>query len=82
MPLNPAVVAQPAANSYLAGTANGPSFSTTNIDPWQVSDGLASATIQPALGGTNGVATAHENRQPFLALNACICLSGEYPVKP
>lgn len=82
MPLNPAVVAQPAANSYLAGTVNAPSFSTTDIDPWQVSDRLAPATIQPALGGTNGVATAHENRQPFLALNACICLYGEYPVRP
>ena len=25
---------------------------------------------------------AHENRQPYLALNYCICIDGEYPYRP
>ena len=32
-----------------------------------------------ALSGQSG---AHSNMQPYLALNFCICLYGEYPIKP
>lgn len=37
--------------------------------------------LTPYIGGTGGMVQAHENRQPFLALNYCIALYGEYPVR-
>ncbi|GGB59005.1 tail protein [Tistrella bauzanensis] len=30
----------------------------------------------------SGQGQAHENRQPFLTLNMCICLNGYFPVRP
>lgn len=41
-------------------------------------------TIAPAGGVPAGTAVAaHENRQPFMPINFCICLSGDtYPVRP
>lgn len=41
---------------------------------------LAPQTIGYA-GNPNG-AQPHENRQPYLVLNYCICLDGEYPIRP
>ncbi|HEY0832745.1 MAG TPA: tail fiber protein [Azospirillum sp.] len=38
-------------------------------------------TIAPYVGGVGGMTQAHENRQPFLAINYCIALQGEYPVR-
>ena len=36
--------------------------------------------LHPAMVGSNGQdSVAHENRQPYLALNFCIALSGIYP---
>lgn len=40
---------------------------------------LSSTSLEPF--GT-AVPVAHENRQPYLALNYCICVEGVYPVKP
>ena len=34
-------------------------------------------TLAPTGGGQ-----AHENRQPFLTLNMCICMNGVFPVRP
>lgn len=56
----------PTANPYVAPNAN---MTATTLHP---------ATLSPFIG-SNG---AHENRQPVLALNWCICLNGEYPVNP
>ncbi|HTV84665.1 MAG TPA: tail fiber protein [Dyella sp.] len=36
-------------------------------------------TLLPTTLGTYGGSQPHENRQPFLALNFCIALSGVYP---
>jgi microcystin-dependent protein len=33
--------------------------------------------VQPA-----GGSLPHENRQPFLAMNFCIALSGQFPQRP
>lgn len=35
-----------------------------------------------ALTTFQGGGQAHSNMQPYLALNLCICLNGEFPVKP
>lgn len=45
----------------------------------------ANASLNAAavgVAGGNGATLPHENRQPFLALNFCISLNGEYPVRP
>ena len=39
---------------------------------------LAPTTLSPSLGSGQ----SHSNIQPYLALNLCICLNGEFPVKP
>jgi len=71
-------------NAYPAGVANNPiagapptpqiysppptgTGNTTTLDPGSVA----------AAGGTQG----HENRQPTMALNWCICVSGYYPAR-
>lgn len=36
---------------------------------------LEVTAVSPLIGGTVG----HENRQPYLTMNMCICWSGEYP---
>jgi microcystin-dependent protein len=38
---------------------------------------MAEASVQDTGGGQ-----AHENRQPYLTLNFCICLDGDWPRKP
>lgn len=40
---------------------------------------LPNQTITPG-GGSAGAVAPHENRQPFLPLNFCICTMGWYPV--
>lgn len=39
---------------------------------------LAPTALSPFQGGGQ----PHSNMQPYLALNMCICLDGEFPVKP
>lgn len=34
------------------------------------------------VGGVQGVAAAHINQQPYLAMNYCICTDGLYPMRP
>jgi len=35
--------------------------------------------MHPSVIGVAGGSEPHENRQPFLALNICICVQGDYP---
>ncbi|MBJ7413886.1 MAG: tail fiber protein [Niveispirillum sp.] len=54
------------------------------VTPNQFFSGPATSTnpttFSPlALGATYGTGAAHENRQPYLVLNACIAWDGEYP---
>jgi microcystin-dependent protein len=42
----------------------------------------AHTTLTPASIDTVGGAAAHENRQPYLALNFCIAVQGVYPQRP
>jgi microcystin-dependent protein len=39
-------------------------------------------TFAPTMIGVTGGGQAHENRQPFLALNFCIALQGVFPQRP
>jgi microcystin-dependent protein len=38
------------------------------------------ATMSPTMIQLSGGGAPHDNMQPFLTLNYCICLEGEYPV--
>ncbi|MFN3075567.1 MAG: phage tail protein [Alphaproteobacteria bacterium] len=70
-------VGTPTATSMLSGVRNGANAFwawTTNTTP---NDTLGSGTV-----GVSGGAASHENRQPYLALNFCISLSGYFPVNP
>jgi microcystin-dependent protein len=43
---------------------------------------VQNSTLAPANLASVGNGLPHENRQPLLALNFCICLYGEYPIRP
>lgn len=67
-------------NSYLAqGLVPGP---RPSLRPTYAAGApnatLASNALTPFTGGGH----SHTNMQPYLALNFCICLSGEFPARP
>lgn len=66
------VNAPTAGTSYLARTIKQFDYTTT---------GTCDTTLSPQMIGNMGNSTAHENRQPYLAMNFCICMYGEYPIK-
>lgn len=79
----------PNASAYLSRTSGaGISTQTTtgvNYRAWnnlQTPDVSMAAQMVAPTGGSGNTVLPHENRQPFLVMNFCICLSGEYPVKP
>lgn len=44
---------------------------------------MSERVVAPALGNTAHSAEPHENRQPYLAMNFCICVAdAEFPIKP
>jgi microcystin-dependent protein len=43
------------------------------------SSGAANVQFSPRMGGMAGGGQPHENRQPYLAMNFCIALSGVFP---
>ncbi|MGO4701980.1 phage tail protein [Dyella sp. 2RAB6] len=63
----------PAANYALTVPDTVTPFTTTNT----VNSTFPIGTIGVAGGGV-----AHENQQPYLTLNFCICLSGVFPQRP
>lgn len=58
--------------SYLARTFNQLNYTSTDT---------YDATLSPQIVGIVGGSGSHENRQPYLAMNFCICMYGDYPVK-
>jgi len=64
-------VAKPTSQAYLgvSGMAGNNLYST----------GTANAQLAPSAIGPAGGSTAHNNMQPFLALNFCIATSGVFP---
>ena len=65
----------PAADSLLsrAMTGNTAYLSFSNQD-------APDANMSPTMIQPSGGSVPHDNMQPFLALNYCICLEGDYPV--
>lgn len=44
--------------------------------------GAPQVTLDPSTIGAAGSNAPHENRQPYLAMNYCISLNGEWPPRP
>lgn len=51
-----------------------PSTATVNLDAQ-----FSLQTIDPACGASNGYVQAHNNVQPYLTMEACICWNGIFP---
>lgn len=77
--MNNATVTAPTNASWAKGIASGgtkpPPVNTYTTQP--ADNSLAATAIAPVGGGQ-----AHDNHQPYLTLNLCICLAGNFPVKP
>ncbi|PXF28722.1 hypothetical protein WH50_24750 [Pokkaliibacter plantistimulans] len=67
-----------AKDTFYAGVPQGVGPSPANLYG-QASSNLVK--IQPSLTSTGG-GQAHNNMQPFLVTNFCICISGIYPPRP
>ncbi len=65
-------IAQPTNTLYMSRT--------TTANAW--SDQAPNTTMSPLTFTAAGGADLHENRQPYLAMNFCICMNGEYPPRP
>jgi microcystin-dependent protein len=60
-------------NAHQSGKKNVSSF---------LSSGNSNATMAVQTMGTAGASAPHENTQPWLAMNFCICLIGVFPTHP
>lgn len=58
---------------------NNVNISSFVLDPTMPNTAMNPGVLQP-FGATTP--TPHENRQPYLAMNYCICTSGYYPINP
>lgn len=67
-------------NHHIAAAVTSTSPSS-NINLYTAAGG-ATVALDPATISTAGSATAHENMQPYLALNYYICTAGLYPMRP
>jgi microcystin-dependent protein len=67
----------PAADAYLAKDIRGGS----GVINYMLAPGTTNTTMAAQTIGVSGGGTAHENRQPFLALNYCIALAGVFPAR-
>ncbi len=59
----------PSAGSRLGFTIKQRDFSGANVD----------TTLAPQMIGATGSGTPHANQQPFLVMNFCIALQGDFP---
>lgn len=77
-------VSAPATGSYIgnsyAKTSPTAPASTLGKSFAPVS-GTPLVTLNPAMVGINGSSQAHNNMAPFLAINYCICFSGNFPAR-
>jgi microcystin-dependent protein len=75
---NPGTLPSPTASTYLAKDARGGSGVVTYM---QTAPGTLDTAMAPQTLGLNGGGEAHENRQPVIALNYCIALTGVFPAR-
>lgn len=68
----------PAGNYWAKGVTLGSRPLPVRTYTGQGADGA----MAPMLIGVSGGGQAHDNTQPYLVLNLCICLVGDFPVRP
>lgn len=79
---NATAVSTASATSYLSVLRSGNSvYDSWSIDAVNPSNLLAVQMIDVQGGGANGVAGAHPNVSPFLALRFCIATDGIFPTQ-
>ncbi|WP_413894721.1 phage tail protein [Pantoea ananatis] len=72
---------QPDGTKKTASPASGVALSTLNVNTERPFLAVAPNTqFSPTMLMPTGIGQAHENRQPYLAVNFCIALQGNYPV--
>jgi microcystin-dependent protein len=65
----------PAGNSYASeGRGKPPAYVNPTVSP-------APVTMNPTTVGVTGGSQPHNNMNPYLALNFCICMSGVFPAR-
>jgi microcystin-dependent protein len=69
----PDIIPDPEADRMHAALVAAPSM--------YAAGGTALTTLHPATISNTGGSQAHENRQPYLALNFCIAIQGIYPTQ-
>jgi microcystin-dependent protein len=76
--------ARPAAGSYIGAFDLSPSSEAKIFVPGSAgpSTTLLANTIGVSGGNADYSTAVHENRQPYEALNFCICWDGVYPIHP
>lgn len=74
---NPGSQLAPDANCYLSRDIRGGS----GVIQYMQTGGTPSAPMAPNTLAPAGGTTPHENRQPFLVLNYCIALAGDFPAR-
>jgi microcystin-dependent protein len=75
------LVTAPTANSLLVGCASTTPPAHTAARAFAVTGTVPSAVMDSSMVGPTGGAPvmAHENHQPYLVMNFCIALTGEWP---
>lgn len=68
----------PSSTSYLTV----PRAGNVVYDIWSTVTSIPTATMAPTMISPAGGSQAHNNMSPYLALNFCICLEGEFPSRP
>ncbi|MGB3880692.1 MAG: tail fiber protein [Diaphorobacter nitroreducens] len=74
---NPGTESAPNSNCYLSRDVRGGS----GVIQYMQTGGNPSAPMAPTALMPGGGSQPHENRQPFLVLNYCIALQGEFPAR-
>ncbi|WP_420137975.1 phage tail protein [Sphingomonas sp.] len=77
-PANADLTNAPTPTAHLARTIGQNDFTNTDVSDTT----LAYQMIGAAGGNASGISLPHENRQPYLALNFCMCAYGEFPLRP
>jgi microcystin-dependent protein len=74
---NPGTETVPNGNCYLSRDVRGGS----GVIQYMQTGGTPAAAMAPETLLPSGASMPHENRQPFLVLNYCIALRGEFPAR-
>lgn len=73
---------QKTANLRTGTPSTGASLIVTQQAGPYTSTNAVNTSFPPATVGVAGGSAPHQNQQPYLTLNFCICLSGVFPTRP